>query len=39
MVIPGTSDPNVAKVESEALMKEIFSVKQEIDHDNPEQTK
>jgi hypothetical protein len=36
MVIPGSSDPMVAKLYSEALMKEVFGSKQEADPENPE---
>jgi hypothetical protein len=35
MVIPGTSDPMVAKIYSENLMKQVFGVKTEEDSYNP----
>lgn len=36
MVIPGTSDPLVAKMFSHALMKEVLGKVQEAAPDNPE---
>ena len=36
MVIPGTSNPQVAKMFSESMMKELFGGKNEADEENPE---
>jgi hypothetical protein len=36
MLIPGSSDPMVAKLFSEAMMKEVFGSKVEADEENPE---
>jgi len=36
MVVPGSSNPMVAKMFSEALMKEVFGEKQAVDEENPE---
>lgn len=36
MVIPGTSNPQVAKMFSESMMKELFGAKHEADEENPE---
>ena len=39
MIIPGTSDPKIAKLFADSLMKEVFGVKQETDPENPENSK
>jgi hypothetical protein len=36
MVVPGSSDPLVAKLYSDHLMEQVFAPKQEADKSNPE---
>lgn len=36
MVVPGSSNPLIAKMYAEALMKEVFPEKHQMDEENPE---